>query len=425
MTVVRGFVGAALLLACTVPACTTNHDGLAAQIDPGGAGGTKAAGSGGVGTGGGYVVPPDGQAPSSGGAPTAVDGGPTDNGPKTLTFLHGVVDSPWVAFCFASTGANGAPVFAGAPVPSGGLDYGHSFAVSAIGGVPVGTADLRPYLVAAASSSVVGAASCAALVANGSHVTASAVRHAELADASFTGPLDATTSLDASSDAASDAAKLDGGHEDAATNSDAGPVPIPDVRITALPLVPTAAFAASRSYLLALGGCIGGPGVSDPSQQSVCGEGYAPDNPSLTEIVVELSRVTRSGHVGVSLLGASPALRFSTLVLVPASPGDAIAVAENVGTGALRPVSPDTANVASDFTTGAPTAQIQLSTEGSADVIYGKPWAPTLVAGGLTGLENGRNYTLVVVGPYPGFAARRWWNDPLVTIVANEAAVPQ
>jgi hypothetical protein len=45
--------------------------------------------------------------------------------------------------------------------------------------------------------------------------------------------------------------------------------------------------------------------------------------------------------------------------------------------------------------------------------------AATLEAGGIDELANGTAYTLVIVGPSPGFEKRRWWNDPLVTIVRH------
>jgi len=95
-------------------------------------------------------------------------------------------------------------------------------------------------------------------------------------------------------------------------------------------------------------------------------------------------------------------------------------VAEKVVTGAIRPVPPYSESSAAEIGAGSPDAAVQLFVNGSSSAAYEKPWSPTLSAGGIAALEDGREYTLILVGPYPGFAARRWWNDPLVTVVAND-----
>jgi hypothetical protein len=196
-------------------------------------------------------------------------------------------------------------------------------------------------------------------------------------------------------------------------------VPIPAVRVVALPLVPAGALADARGYLLVAGGCAGGPGVTDPSEKSVCGELYTPSTPTLTEFVVAPRDTAPSGRVGLTVLGGTPALTQVDLGLVPGPHGDIITVATRVVPGALRPLSSYTGAGAGDITATNPDARVELFAFGSDVPIYQQSWAPTLAAGGLAELDDGSAYTLVVVGPFPGFAKRSFWNDPLVTIVEN------
>src|SRR5262249_40144338 len=99
--------------------------------------------------------------------------------------------------------------------------------------------------------------------------------------------------------------------------------------------------------------------------------------------------------------------------------GDLVTVATRVVPGALRPLSGYTGSSSVGIGAENSASHVQLFAFGSKVPIYDQSWAPTLAAGGLADLADGASYTLVVVGPFPGFAQRRWWNDPLVTIVEN------
>jgi len=196
-------------------------------------------------------------------------------------------------------------------------------------------------------------------------------------------------------------------------------VPIPAVRVVALPLVPAGAFAVARGYLLVAGGCAGGPGVTDPSEKSVCGELYSETTPTLTEFVVAPPATAPRSSVALTVLGGTPALTQVDLGLVPPLHGDLVTVATRVVPGALRPASSYSGATASDIGAASADALVELFAFGSDVPIYKQGWAPTLAAGGVTALENGSAYTLIVIGPFPGFAKRNWWNDPLVTVVQN------
>jgi hypothetical protein len=409
------------LFSSWLPACVADHDQLAEHP---GAGGADAGG------GGRGVIHEDASAEASRESgtepePSADTGAPA--GTLSLTFLHGVIDSPWIAFC-ASAVHDGRTAAPGKPFPVGGLGYGNSVTLDAVPGVDVAHDGVAPYVVAAASADAVKGLDCAQIFGLAAQLALPVVPDAgpspesappvHIPDGSVPPRTDAATGRDASPSGARDAAR-DTGADGAIADTAPPPVPIAAVRVAALPVIPAGAFSLPRGYLVVAGGCLGGPGVTDPSEQSVCGEGYTPTAPTLTELVVAPSAEGRDARVALQVLGATPAITQLDLGLVPASQGDAVTVATRVVPGALRPTTPYTRVSAAEIGATSDTAAVELFAFGSSVPAYKKPWAPTLEAGKLDGLLDGAAYTLVVIGPFPGFAKRQWWNDPLVTMVQN------
>jgi hypothetical protein len=410
--------GVACALALTLAGCVTDHSELAER--PSGSGGGAARGSGGAratpdaGDDGRAVTPDTGDAPSP------------PPGPRTLTLVHGVIDSPWIAFCLAPVhaGVVGKP---GRPVPAAGLDYGRSVTLDALPDGDLAHDGVLPYVVAAASADVVSGLDCGDLLGRATLLAAPGDPDATppVSDASAPGiseggpshgpeggraPRDSGVVLDAST-------SVDGaGARDATLDVF---VPIADFRVAPLPLLPEGNFRASRGYLLVAGGCLGGAGVTDPSEKSVCGELYSPKTPTLSEAVVAMPAPTNEERVTLSVLGGSPAIMQFDLSLIPASLGDALRVATRVGPGALRPLPPFAGASAAELGATSGAALVEMFAFGGGTPVYKSDWTPTLRAAGIQGLRDGRSYTLIFVGPFPGFAKRRWWNDPLVTLVEN------
>ena len=410
----RGSVGtsAALGSALLFAACVQNHDILAEQPGTSGAGGsagrpsTSAGGAGGVGAVG--------------------DGGPPSiqpDGPRTLTLVNGVIDSPWIALCFAPVKGGVESPVKGAPVPESGLMYGHTAAFDSLPDIDLDTDGVRPYLVAGGGPSAAAGLDCAAIVA---HARATPLPPVPAPDASPI-PADASDSGIGDASLSPDGSRLE---RDAATQLDASPtaavdarsvdatVPIPLVRFAALPVIPSGQLVVARGYLLVLGGCIGGPGVTDPSEQSICGDSYSPETPTLGPELVAVSPGAPTDRVALAFLDGTPALSPCDIHLSPSKTGDSISLAQNVVTGALRPRSPLTQYGAQDIASMSSEASIQIYPRGSDQALYDESWRQTLDAGNVSGLANAQAYTLILVGS-PGFPARRWWNDPLVTIVKN------
>lgn len=409
---VWGFA-ACVVVAAEATGCIENHDTLAAK--PGGdegAGGTYGASKPGASGAGGAT----GDAETAG---THGDGGapgePT--GPRTLTVVHGVIDSPVIAFCFARVSSGVERAVAGDPLPAGGLKYGRTTVFDTLPDIDLASDGVRPYVVAGADSKAVAGLDCAAVVKLANAVPLPPVPTGNPERDASEEPLDAATPLDASVHGSGDAS-LDAARDGAPEPHDAT-VPVPLVRAAAMPVVPEGQLSAELGYLLVASGCLGGVGVRDPSEKSLCGDSYSASTPTLAPVLVSLARTTKTGRVSLGFLDASPAFSHVDVHFTPPLHSDPLTLVQDVVTGALRPRPPSTRFAAEDIGAASAAATIQIYPGGSDTAAYDAPWRNTLDAGDITGLDNDAAYTLVYVGPFPGFTAKRWWNGPLVTIVKN------
>jgi hypothetical protein len=414
------FAGSVVL---AVAGCVTDHNQLAAQppspddASAGGAGGRRA------------------RADAAAGGTDAAD--PEIIQPplvRSITLVHGVIDAPWIAFCVAAVQGGKAAV-PGPPIP---LEYGHSAALASIDGVDFAVDGVLPYVVAATSADEVKGLDCVEMIALAAKLAeppgavgsgAPDASPPAGAAGSDGGSRDATVAVDAAKPQADAGVAHDAG-ADASDGADAGDarapaVPVPAVRALPLPIIPPGTFVEMRGYLVVAGGCMGGPGVTDEKERDICGDLYSQSTPTLTETVVAPKSAAPIHRVALSVLGGTPAIPQADLGIDPATHGDRLTVAQKVTPGALRPSSPYTGATASEIGATSAEGALLLFTSGSSAPSYQKPWQPTLEAGGIEELADGTAYTLIIVGPPPGFAfgngnaKARWWNDPLVTIVRN------
>ncbi len=314
-----------------------------------------------------------------------------------MTVVNGVVDSPWVALCFAPVKAGVERPATGAPVPASGLVYGATAEFDSLTGIDLAADGVRPYLVAGAGPSAAAGLDCAAIVAQAHPKSPPQVPAPDAAppppDASDSGSADAASSVDASVSLDAtiplDASKT--GSVEASTVD--ATVPIPLVRFAALPVIPSGQLAVLHGYLLVLSGCVGGPGVTDSAEEAVCGSSYSAATPTLGPELVAPSRAAPSDRVALAFLNGSPAFSPCDVQLSPSKSGDSITVADNVVTGALRPRTPLGSYGAQDIASTSPDAAIQVYPRGSNQAAYDEPWQTTLNAGNLTGLADGGAYT--------------------------------
>lgn len=386
----------AVALAAIVGACSSNHDALA--VHPSGSGGTGGSRDAGL----------------EGVAGTVSDAGleAEPGGPRVLTLLHGVVDAPRLRFCFAPAG--GSP--SGDPVPPAGLDYGGALVLDKLPGLDLASDAIQAYAITGDEAAISGR-NCQQLLDAARALGDAGADSAP--DAAVDAPADGPT------DAPNEATMDDAGPSDAAEAGDADDAsaplpPPPPLRVAILPVLPAGSLAASRSYLLALMGCIGqSRAFTDPLSDSVCGTGYRPDRPTLMPVLVRLSRATSAGAIGLQVVNASRATPSLTLRSVPptGTPLQPATIGDNVVVGSIQPVSADLSHSLGELGDPIGSSSLEVSnSRGSA--VFRQSWADALSAAGLSSLANGSTYALVVVGPNPSVGVTgKWWNPLLVTVV--------
>lgn len=376
------------LLGVLAWACGSEHEALKKKDPPasGGAAGTDA----------GADVAPD----------VEVDADPDvfvePTGSVKLTLLHAVVDSPRIAYCFAKVvdGQPGAPL--GSPLPAGGLEWGRSLTVGQLEGVDFAKDDLLPVVVAGDFSLLAGKG------------CADAVTLAQ----SLAKP-DADATLDA------EAAVLDATPDGDAGDGDAATVelpPPPKLRAAELPVIPAGTLSMGYSLLFAAAGCIGGPAFSDPLETWVCGPGYSPSTPTLTPVLLPLSRVTKAAAMGLQVVNAARAADpIDVASTYPkGSSVPKIWVVDDVAFGAVAPRPPLLSYSATAFGAPISASLLEVSSQGSTAAMYTSTWKDALDLGGLSDVKDARTYALVLVGPRPNNPAAKWWNGPrLVALPAD------
>ncbi len=381
--------GSGLLLCLLLGACNSNHDLLATHTSPGGSGGAAHDGGGGKGGSGGAVdAAPDVTEPS---------------GPDRLTLVHGVVDAARITFCFASVDQSGASTPVGSPLPAAGLDFAHATSVGALPGLDFAKDSIQPIVIAGDLSLVKGM-TCDAAIALAEQLS----------------------TPDAGPDAASDGAPADAGADAASTDADAAPTDAaadapppaaPPLRVEALPALPAGTLTGGRSNLLVAAGCMGAPGFSDGLDQGVCGDGYAPDQPTLAPVVVRMSRIAQADRLGLQVVNASRGT--DSLALQSGTPPNTtqppVNIAFGVSFGAILPRPPDLDQPLVAY--GSPIGPVPLQVASGSTVSLSVDWASALALGGVSQLENGQTYALIVVGPRIDIATPGWWNLPAVTLV--------
>lgn len=379
------------LLGAVVFACESDHDALKKKPDPGTGGG---AGSGGA-------------AGADAALDVELDVGPDvfvePPGPNALTLLHGVVDATRIAFCFAKV-VNGLPEpVLGSPLPSAGLSWASALSVSSLPGLDWAKDDILPVVVAG-DFSLLGGKSCSEAIA--------------LAE-SF---------ADAGADAESDAEPPDASASDASLDGDAPSdaavelPPPPPLRAATLPVLPAGTLASGYSLLLAAAGCMGGPAFSDPMEVWVCGEGYSPAKPTLSPVLVPLSRLTKPGALGLQVVNAARAA--DTIDVSSRHPKDSslpsIEIAYDVVFGAVAPRPPLLGYSASSFGSPVSASFLEVWSQGSSSPFYTQGWKEAVELGGLGEVKDEKTYALVLVGPRPNNPGAKWWNGPrLVALPAD------
>ena len=375
-------------------ACGRDHSGLAEK--PSARGG--AAGSAGLGGTGGSAGRGRGGTGAAGMATGGVGGRIVEPpGRSVTTFFHGIVDAERVAFCFAGHG-DGDPEIVGDPIPPDGLAFAQSIALESIPRIDLEAEAVLPYVIAG-ELDLIADMNCDEAVETARNEMA-AVNALSLGAGGESG--------------AGGAAGASGGG-----GAPEPPTP-PRLRVSTLPEIPAGALAEGYSSLYVAVGCLGGPAFAHAVAEDACGDGYTPDTPTRSAMLVSLSRRTAFDKLALQALNASLA---SPALTVSSAPPDTavqatVPVVYDLGRGSLSPREPSTQFSITDWGVASPGWKAQASSAGT--VLFSELWPDVLERAGIDAFQAGRGYTLVVVGPRGNFGPNGFWNRAAIGVVDND-----
>jgi hypothetical protein len=380
-------------------ACMTDHAALEKMPN-------RDSGGGGAGGSLGFA----GHAPVSGSGGASAGGGHADDeapGTSVLTIVHGVVDAPSVVVCLATVTSDGSVAPFGKPLSAKPLRYGQSIVLPEVSGADPASDAIEAFLIAGELDLVAGL-NCA-----------SAIERARAEEAQANSPLGAAGAPGAS-ELGTGGSSADGGASGAgAAAGDTGaPAEVQSrLRVRGLPAIPAGTLNGGRSYLLVANGCLGGSGFSAANAEAFCGMGYSERLPTISATFVALSRASSVGHVGLQVVHASLA---TGTISVDSSGGvssssSPITIVTNEVQGGLAPRPAYIAHTAFDYGS-ARGYGVEVVAQNAT--LLTESWADVLEAAGLSDLQDGSNYALVLIGPRADLqAGPAFWNLPAITVV--------
>lgn len=408
----RGLWLGSLLFSAGFVACVTNHEALE----------KKPAGRAGNGSGGTLA---SGGAPShrgGSGGDAENGGGHADDEPpgdSVLTIVNGIVDAPSVALCLAKVDSDGNVTPFGSPLTEAPLEYGQSWVLGEVDDVDLDADGLELFAIAGELERLAGLDCDAAIsLARSSEET--------LSDAAGSGAAGDFGQGGAGGDGSGSLPSSDGnageGGSPAQTGGSGGasPGPMPvraALRVRGLPAISPGTLNAGRSLVFVANGCMGGATYSGKSAEQYCGLGYTPRDPTVSAVLVSLSRQVSDGHVALQVVHASLANAQVDLRARPPFPSKSAGVAiASVQPGQVAPRPASIQNALFDL---GSARKYQVSVESQTDVLYAQPWSTVLSQGALSELENGRGYALVFNGPRADLMpVPNLWNGPTLTALA-------
>ncbi|HLV66318.1 MAG TPA: hypothetical protein VKY73_10930 [Polyangiaceae bacterium] len=403
--------------------------------------GSGGAATGGMGGSAGFTpLPGSGGASTTGGRPP--DEPPTED---VLTFLNGAVDAEALLVCLGHR-AEGTFEPVGEPFPEGGLAYGRALVVEPPAELDLENEALEARVIAGELELVEGMDCAEALEA--ARLEEAAVTEGQNGEGGEGGAAGAG----GAGGAGGSASEVDAGaggtagadDEDLASAGGAGgaeqgtediaggaagelgsggapavPAPKPRLRARALPVLPPGTLTGGRSTLLVATGCLGGPGYTHPRETLACGDAYAWNRPTIGAVLVRLSQSRAFGKLGLQTLQASLATGEVDMRSAPLSDSayTPITIGGRLTYGVITPRSARVSLSIAEYNADAKDWGIQVVEAGS--VLHVESWAEVVEHSSVT-LENGRSYTLVLLGPAVGLRPNGFWNPSLVSIVDND-----
>ena len=391
-------------------ACVTNHEALE----------KKPAGRGGSGSGGTFA---SAGAPSNrggSGGEAASSGGHADDEPpgeSVLTIVNGVVDAPRIALCLAKVDADGNVTPLGSPLTDAPLEYGQSVVLREVDGVNFDTDGLEPIAIAGELELIRGL-DCVAAIERA---------HAEEARSAGNpsgegGAGGDSGGLSAASDAGSGGSAGEGGSGAGDSAGSAGAAAGPPavrsaLRARGLPAIGAATLNAGRSLVFVANGCMGGATYTGPAATQYCGADYSAREPTVSAILVSLSRQVSDDHVALQAVHASLANGQVELHSRPPFPSKATGI--GITSVVFGQVAPRPASISNTVTDLGSARKYLVTVESDGNVLFDVAWSSTLAQGGLSELKSGQGYALIFNGPRADLpAVPNLWNAPTLTAIA-------
>jgi hypothetical protein len=390
-----------LLFAGGFVACVTNHDALEKKpAGRGGSGAGAASGSGGA------------RSPLGGsGGQAASGGGHADDEPpgaSVLTIVNGVVDAPSVALCLAKLDADGTVIPLGAPVTDAPLEYGQSLVLGEVDGLDFATEGLASFVIAGDLSLIAGL-DCEAAIERARSEEAQSSAGSELGAGGSGGDGSGIEGEGGSAGSVSV-----GGSAGAAAEP---PAVRAALRVRGLPAIAAGTLDAGRSLVFVANGCLGGATYGGPIATQYCGVGYTPREPTVSAILVSLSRQLSSEHVALQVVHAS--LANAQVELRARPPFPSMAQGLPIGSVHMGQVAPRPASIQNTLFDLGSARRYQVSVEAEGSALFSQSWTQVLANGGLSELKNGHGYALVFNGPRADLkAVPNLWNAGVLTAIA-------
>ncbi|HYP97140.1 MAG TPA: hypothetical protein VER96_00610 [Polyangiaceae bacterium] len=405
----RGLWLGSLLFGAGFVACVTNHEALEkkpAGRATGGGGGTLASGGAPSHRGG------SGEQPATGGG-HADDEPPGDS---VLTIVNGIVDAPSVALCLARVDSDGTVTPLGSPLTDAPLEYGQSLVLHEVDGVDFDVDGLEPIAIAGELDRIAGL-DCEAAIARARSEEALGGAGSEPAQGGAAGD---GAGMGMPPSDGNGGSSVGGSSAEAGGSGGASPGPKAvrsALRVRGLPAISPGTLNAGRSLVFAANGCMGGATYSGKDAEAYCGAGYTPLEPTLSAVLVSLSRQVSDDHVALQAVHASLANAQVDLRSRPPFPSLESGVAiTSVSLGQVAPRPASIQNALSDL---GSARKYRLSVESKAVVLFYQPWSAVLSNGGLSQLQNGQGYALIFSGPRADLpAVTDLWNAPTLTAIA-------
>jgi hypothetical protein len=384
----------ALISAGVLASCVTNHAALEKKPSGGYVGGFG--GVGGASAGSAPIAGTGGDRVSGGGR---ADDEPA--GTSRLTIVNGVVDADAVVVCLSKLDDDGDVIAFGDPIAK--LAYGQSITLDELAEVDAAQDTLQPFVIAGDLKLIRGL-DCQAAIDR--------AREAEGIAPPVTEAQGGAAGAESAAAGAPSSAAGEGGEGGAA------PEVRSPLRARGLPAIPAGTLDQGRSLALVANGCMGGATYGGMTAEKYCGAGYAEQAPTLSAVLVNLSRVVSFDRVGMQVVHASLANGELAVATVPTPPltGSGVSIASSVAFGQVSPRPASVVNTAADLGS-ARKVSVAVSLQGT--VLFSEPWSQVLNSGGLTEFAATHTYALVLSGPRADLAAvPELWNGPALTAIA-------